>query len=184
MRHGSIAGEVAVQFFPTDPPQFLSGAVELEQIDLIKDSLSDARLHRSPDCRADPGKASCGHGQTISASEFRLLDEAGKVRARLFLDGPYEPKLTLYDWRGGEDEQVSLAATSIGGQLTLSYSRNREYLPAQQQGQVQLSAEENGRSLKIGRKGPVGQPGVLTWDTYPGVHLSASKLVTCGGTVR
>ena len=122
--------------------------------------------------------ATPANGQTISASEFRLLDEAGKVRARLFLDGPYEPKLTLYDWRGGEDEQVSLAATSIGGQLTLSYSRNREYVPAQQQGQVQLSAEENGGSLKIGRKGPVGQPGVLTWNTYPEVHLGASKLFT------
>ena len=30
-RHGRIADEVAAQFFPTDPPQFLSGDDELQQ---------------------------------------------------------------------------------------------------------------------------------------------------------
>src|SRR5262249_10155068 len=118
------------------------------------------------------------NSQIVSAREFRVVDEDGKIRARLFMDGPYTPKLALYDWHGGEDEQVSLAAASIGGQLTLSYSQNREYIPTQQQGQLQLWAEENGGSLKIGRKGPVGPPGVLTWDTSPEVHLSTSKFFT------
>jgi hypothetical protein len=118
------------------------------------------------------------NSQVVSAREFRVVDEGGKIRARLFLNGPYEPKLALYDWRGGGDEQVSLAAASSGGQLTLSYSQSREYVPAQQQGQFQLSAEENGGSLKIGRKGSDGPPGVLTWDTFPEVELSTSKLFT------
>jgi hypothetical protein len=112
--------------------------------------------------------ASAGAGQVISASEFRLLDEGGKVRARLFLAGPYEPKLTLYDWRGGEDEQVSLAATSIGVQLTLSYSSALlDKVPAPQQGQIQLWAQQEGGFLKIGRK-----------NTVPEIDLSASHFFT------
>ena len=39
---GRIAGEVAAQFFPTDPPQFYRVGTGYNKIDPIKDSLSDA----------------------------------------------------------------------------------------------------------------------------------------------
>jgi ubiquinone/menaquinone biosynthesis C-methylase UbiE len=42
MRHGSIADEVAAQFFPTDPPQFYCVTGSYNKIDPIKESLSDA----------------------------------------------------------------------------------------------------------------------------------------------
>jgi ubiquinone/menaquinone biosynthesis C-methylase UbiE len=41
-RHGSIADEVAAQFFPTDPPQFYRVTGSYNKIDPIKVSLSDA----------------------------------------------------------------------------------------------------------------------------------------------
>ena len=94
-------------------------------------------------------------GQIVSANEFRLLGEDGRIKARLFLD-PYVPKLVLYDYRG--DEGTSLT----NGMLKLSSVGE-----AQQQGQVLLSAEQHGGSLSIGRK-----------DTDPQIDLSASEFFT------
>jgi len=93
--------------------------------------------------------------QIISAKEFRLLAEDGRIKARLFLD-PYVPKLVLYDYRG--DEGASLT----NGMLKLSSMDE-----AQQQGQILLWAEQHGGSLSIGGK-----------DTDPQIELSASQYFT------
>jgi hypothetical protein len=93
--------------------------------------------------------------QIISAKEFRLLAEDGRIKARLFLD-PYVPKLVLYDYRG--DEGASLT----NGMLKLSSLGE-----AHQQGQVLLWAEQHGGSLSIGGK-----------DTDPEIELSTSEFFT------
>ena len=108
------------------------------------------------------------NGQIVSAREFRLLDEAGKLKARLFLDGPYEPKLALYASQEVDYEQVSLSATLIGGQLTLLYPSPSQQAPEQQQGQVHLRAEQDGGELRIG-----GHK-----DTFPEILLTTSKFYT------
>jgi hypothetical protein len=78
--------------------------------------------------------AQSGNGQIISASEFDLVDQSGKVRAKLFLDGPYSPKLALYDFN--DREGVSIAATVLGGEMILS----SRHAPEQEKLQAKLSA--------------------------------------------
>jgi ubiquinone/menaquinone biosynthesis C-methylase UbiE len=70
-RHGRIADEVAAQFFPTDPPQFLSGDDELQQNRSDQGLAERRRLHRSPDCGADPGKARCRHQRLCACDGLR-----------------------------------------------------------------------------------------------------------------
>jgi hypothetical protein len=128
---------------------------------IIGGALSDNTRHVISPATA---QTAANGSQIVSAKEFRLLDEGGKVRARLFLDDPYTPKLALYAWRGGNQEEVSLSATIIGGQLTLLYPPPPEQAPEQQQGQIHLRAEQDGGELTIGRK-----------DSFPEIDLSTSK---------
>jgi hypothetical protein len=120
------------------------------------------------------------NSQIISANEFRLLDEAGKVRARLFLfqepSWPEESKLAklaLYDWHG--DEQVSLTSgdqrvdiDKKGGQLALFSS----------DGAVLLRAHLKGGGLLMGRTGPGRLSGDQPmWDS-PEVDLGTGEVIT------
>jgi ubiquinone/menaquinone biosynthesis C-methylase UbiE len=69
-RHARIADEVAAQFFPTDPPQFYR--VGTGYNNRPDQGLAErCRLHRSPDCRADQGKASCGHRHLRACAGLR-----------------------------------------------------------------------------------------------------------------
>jgi hypothetical protein len=115
---------------------------------IIGGMLADTARHSiSPAVAQTPA-----NGQIISAKEFRLVAEDGRVEARLFLD-PYVPKLVLYNPRG--DKGVTL---ENGGLRLASWDE------AQQQGQVILRAETQGGSLGIGRT-----------DTAPQIDLSVSQ---------
>jgi hypothetical protein len=90
--------------------------------------------------------ASAAGSRVIAASEFDLVDQSGKLRAKLFLDGPYIPKLTLYDFNDGEG--ASIAAGVIGGEMILS----SRHAPGQEANRAKLSASYNDASLTLVHK--------------------------------
>jgi hypothetical protein len=100
----------------------------------------------------------------VSANEFRLVDKAGKLKARLFSETGSEGKLTLYG--RNEQEKASIAATPLGGELVL-LSRPENQAP-ELNWRVDLSA-----TVTDGAKLYFNHP-----STFPELILEATKLGT------
>src|SRR5215469_7027598 len=80
----------------------------------------------------------------VAANEFHLVDKAGKLKARLFSESEFESKLTLYG--RNDQEEASIAANVLGGQLILSSPLTGDL---KTNWRVDLSAVTSGAQLKL-----------------------------------
>jgi len=110
---------------------------------------------------SQPVAAAAPAGRVVTANEFDLVDDSGKIRARLSLADAGGGKLSLYDMQG--QEHASIAADVLGGEVVLS---NRKFPAPENRWRVVLSSEALSGGAELTFQHP---------ETFPEVYLSANE---------
>jgi hypothetical protein len=115
---------------------------------------------RARNWMSQPAAAAVPAGRVLAANEFDLVDDSGKIRAKLSLTDTGGGKLTLYDSQG--QEHASIASDFSGGEIILS---TRTVPSPENRWRVTLSSDLlNGANLSFQHP-----------DAFPEVYLSANQ---------
>jgi hypothetical protein len=116
--------------------------------------------------------AAATSSNTVTASEFDLVDKEGKTRGKMFMDGGVVPTLELYDFQG--KERISLKTAFANAELVLNSGNN----------QISLETDQYGTFLWFNDKGPSAEPRftVQIWSDRTSLSLSGPDHKTSVGT--